>query len=175
MKRILLALFLFASFAAFAQPQQFPNGRHGGMPAPAAVPSQFKKVNSTASVIILNIPDIEAGETLLKRTATYAKLYDNRDIKTLSLYWTIKYYSVDTAGNIGTYMGNIFSDRTKIFTATNNVMVNPATGQVLTADLNGNYSMNYIGQYDFFNSISDNVAIKLSDIIKQYGITANWN
>ena len=176
MKRILLALFLFASFAAFAQPQQMNNlrGRHG-MDTISRVPSKFSKINTTTSAIVLNIPDIEVGETTLKRTATYSDLKDSRTLKTLSLIWIVKYYAVDSLGNYAAYMGSIFPDKIKTFTATNNVMVNPSNGQVLTPDKDGNYSMNYTGQYDFFNSIADNVAIKLSDIIRQYGIAANWN
>ena len=175
MKRILLALFLLASFAVMAQPQQSPNSRHGGMANPTTVPSKFSKVNTTASLIVLNIPDIEVGETTVKRTATYSKMEDNRDAKSLSLIWTIKYYAVDSLGNYAAYLGSTFPDKKKTFTATNLNMVNPANGQPLTPDVNGNYSMNYTGQYDFFNSIADNVAIKFSDIIRQYGITANWN
>ena len=175
MKRILLALFLFASFAVMAQSQQFPMGRHGGMAAPTAVPSKFSKVNITTSAIVLNIPDISVGETTLKRTATYSEMKDSRSLKTLSLVWIVKYYAVDSLDNIGAYMGSIFTDKIKTFTATNNIMVNPSNGQVLTPDANGNYSMNYTGQYDFFNSISDNISIKLSDVIKQYGQAANWN
>ena len=177
MKRVLLLLCLFASFAAFAQPQQQLNamrGRHG-MDTIARVASPFSKISTTASVIVLNIPDIVVGETTVKRTATYSKMEDNRDAKSLSLIWTIKYYATDSLGNYAAYLGGTFPDKKKVFTATNSIMVNPANGKVLTPDINGNYAMNYVGQYDFFNSVADNVSIKFSDMIRQFGTTANWN
>ena len=153
MKKLIVLLCLFASIFATAQ----------------------TRIAYTPSTIVLNITDFEKSETILKRTATFSSMTYNQAANTLELIWVVKYYAVDSLGNYAAYMGDTFADKIKVFTATNNVMVNPANGQILTPDINGNYAIDYMGQYDFYNRVGDNLPIKLNDMIRQFGTTANWN
>ena len=128
--------------------------------------------------IVINIPDVVVSQTTLKRTATLFTMVYNQYRKTLSLKWTVKFYA-DSLGFFGAYLGGIkgtINDYTKEITADNTTFVNPATGAFLYADTTGNYAMDYMGQYDFFNAYAENYSIKVHDLIRQYGnqIT-NWD
>ena len=161
MKNLLLILCLFAS--VFVQAQDS---------------TVYNRVPYDPIAIVINIPDVVVSQTKLKRTATLFTMVYNQYRKTLSLKWTVKYFA-DSVGNYGAYLGGIkgtISDYNKEIIADNTTFVNPTNGAFLIADSTGKYSMNYMGQYDFFNAYAENYPIKVHDLIRQYGnqIT-NWD
>ena len=124
--------------------------------------------------ITINIADLVVGDTVIKRKATLFTMTYNQFTKTVSLSWTVKSYAND-GGDYGDAL-TMIPDYSKESIADNNVAVNPATGEILIADENGDYEMDYLGQYDFFYTMGATVDIKVHDVITQYGNQmTNWD
>ena len=163
MKKLLLSLCLFAALSATAQ----DTTTHHRIICPP--------VN-----ILIDIPDLEINETVIKCRATLFAMIYNLKTESLSLSWTVKYYA-DSAGSYGKYLGGdiggkiTIPDKSKEIIADNYTFVNPMTGEILHPDALGNYSMDYLGQYDFLNRYAESKLLNIHDMIRQYGqqIT-NW-
>lgn len=118
----------------------------------------------------LNIPDVVINGTKLKRKAVASCMTYNLAYKSVSVSWKISYYS-DSAGKYGSKLAiNGVNDYTKETVANNTVMVDPADGSFVEADTAGHYPVGSIGQYDFFWNISENVPVKVNELIYQYGL-----
>lgn len=133
------------------------------------------RIELSTPQITINIADLVIGDTVIKRKATLFTMTYNQSTKTVALSWTVKSYANDN-GNYGDAL-TIIPDYSKESIADNNVAVNPATGQILektepipnTDPVEYDYPMDYVGQYDFFYTMGANVAIKVHDVITQYG------
>jgi hypothetical protein len=124
--------------------------------------------------ISIDIPDVVINGTKLKRKATLFTMTYNQSAKYLALSWTVSYYA-DSAGSYGQSLAEIAPSYSRESIADNNTFVNPATGEILTADSAGHYSMNYMGQYDWFNMLAENQTIQVHNLIRQYGyMITDW-
>lgn len=133
------------------------------------------QITLTTVDIILEIPDLVISDTVIKRKAQLFTMTYNQHAKYLTLNWTIQHYA-NNAGGYGAYVGDSIPDKTKESIADNSVMVDVTTGTILIPDSSGNYdqSINYAGQYDWFNMIAETQPIKVHDMIRQYGAAADW-
>lgn len=158
MKKLLFILLVFAAFGASAQDT-----------------TTYHRIPYTPIAIVINIPDLVVNGTKVKRTATLFTMTYNMQYQTLSLNWTIKAYA-DSSGSYSTYLGQFITNYSKESIADDNTFVNPQTGAFLYPDANGKYSMNYMGQYDFFNYLAETQPLKVHDLIRQYGMqVTNWD
>ena len=136
--------------------------------------------------IILDIPDIVIDTTVIKRKAKLFTLIYNMNSKQVSISWTIIHYSKNSDGSYGDSLSLIIPNYTREQIATNEVPVNPVTGvpinkediqPTITIDpITGEEivtpsTIPWVGQYDFFNNIGENVSIKIHDVIRQFGAT----
>lgn len=129
-----------------------------------------------ARQIVLDVPDLVKGETVIKRDASLLSMIYNTHDSTLTLVWNIRHYA-DTSDGYGLYLGTIIPDKIKQTVADNNVMVNTHTGQFVYPDSSGQYPQNipYIGQYNFFQRLAQYQPILVNALIIQYGKANNWN
>lgn len=125
--------------------------------------------------IVIPIPDIIINQTVIKRTATLFTMTYNQYQQTLALNWTVKCYA-NVSGAYGMYLGSFIPDYSKENVADNTVFVNPNNGAIMLPDSNGKYSMNYMGQADFFNFLAETQPLKVHALIRQYGLQVlNWD
>jgi len=135
--------------------------------------------------IVLEIPDVVIDATTLKRKAKLFALIYNMHTKQVSISWTVSHYAKNDDGSYGDSLSKIVPDYSKEQIATNDVAVNPITGfpidpedikPTIVADpITGEVlevipSLTpWVGQYDFFNNMGENVPVKVNDVIRQFG------
>ncbi len=117
--------------------------------------------------IEINIPDIVVNGITIKRKAKLFKMTYNQDGQSLSLTWIVYYTDLISVKGFSPYAKESIADNT--------TMVDVNTGAILIADENGAYPGNYIGQYDWFNMIAETQPVKVHDMIRQYGMQADWS
>lgn len=125
--------------------------------------------------IILDIPDVTIDATTIKRKAKLFALIYNMSTKQVSISWVVTHYAKNADNTYGDDLSNIIPNYTKEQIATNDVPVNPTTGHPIDPT-NIDDNTDYIGQYDFFNNMGENVPVKVHDIIRQFGLgLQNWD
>jgi len=129
--------------------------------------------------IIIDIPDLVVGELFLKRKAELFTMTYNQSSKYLTLTWIVSYPDLQGIKGLSSYAKESIAD--------NRTMVDVATGAILSPlkdengenilDENGNntYEGNYVGQYDWFNMVAETQSVKVHDMIRQYGLQADWS
>lgn len=133
------------------------------------------RIEYNAITITLDIPDVVINDTIIKRKAELFTLTYNQTAKALSLNWIVKHYSNDN-GAYGEYIPYLIANKSKESVADNLVIVNANTGEILQPDAEGNYpdEIETIGQYDWFNRLGEYQPINVHNLIKSYGMTADW-
>lgn len=117
-----------------------------------------------SNAITINIPDVQVGNTILKRKAQLFTMIYNQNNKSLVLNWVVKYYA-DNEGEYGEELtASGISSYSKESVANNTVFVNPSTGAFVAEGTPG-----AIGQYDFFYYLAENKDINVHDLIRAYG------
>lgn len=131
---------------------------------------------SAHDAIVLNISDTVVDNTVIKRKAELFTMVYNMKLHFLSLTWSVKHYA-DSSGQYGEYLGGLVPDKTKETIADNTVFVNATNGDFVYPDSTGQFQTDIpiIGQYDFFNYAAGHIPIIVNDLIKQYGLKADWN
>jgi hypothetical protein len=135
--------------------------------------------------IVLEIPDVVIDATTLKRKAKLFALIYNMNTKQVSISWTVCHYAADDDGSYGADLSSFIPSYSKEQIATNEVPVNPVTGfpldpedikpTIVTDPITGEVlevipSLTpWVGQYDFFNNMGENVPVKVNDVIRQFG------
>lgn len=134
--------------------------------------------------IILDIPDVTIDATTFKRKAKVHAMIYNLSAKTVSVSWLVMYFAKNADGTYGDDLSGIIPPYTREQVATNQVPVNPVTGMPLDPeDIKPTVTINpetgeetvtesltpWIGQYDFFNNMGENVPVKVNDVIRQFG------
>ncbi|MFZ4056994.1 MAG: hypothetical protein ACOYKE_02595 [Ferruginibacter sp.] len=133
------------------------------------------RIEYTPVKISIDIPDVVINETTIKRKAELFTMTYNQSSKYLSLNWKVTHYA-DSLGQYGQSLDKLIPSWTKESIADNATAVNPQTGQILVPDSLGNYSINYLGQYDFFNMLAENSPIQVHNLIRQYGLSVeSWD
>jgi len=155
MKKLILVAILFCSLSAFTQDSTY-------------------MLTVTPIPISIDIADVEINGTILKRKATLFTMTYNQSAKYLVLNWSVSFFA-DSLGFYGRSLSEIIPSYSHESIADNNTFVNPATGQILIADSTGHYSINYMGQYDWFNMMAETQPLQIHDMIRQYGmLVTNW-
>lgn len=133
-------------------------------------------ISNESSPIILEISDLIISNTVIKRKAQLFTMTYNQQSKQLSLIWNVKHYANDS-GQYGQYIPEVANDKIKETLADNSVMVSPVDGSFILPDEEGNYDENtpMMGQYDFFWIVAETQNIKVHDLIRSYGMQADWN
>ena len=117
-----------------------------------------------SNAITINIPDVQVGNTILKRKAQLFTMIYNQNNKSLVLNWVVKYYA-DNEGEYGEELtASGISSYSQESVANNTVFVNPSTGAFVAEGTPG-----AIGQYDFFYYLAENKDINVHDLIRAYG------
>jgi hypothetical protein len=135
-------------------------------------------VQLTTPDIEISIPDIEIGQTLIKRKAKLFSLIYNKGSKEVSVAWIVQHYAA-TAGGFGEYLAFI-PDWSKTSVADNSTMCDVTNGFPIYKieigqDENGNPiydydpSINYTGQYDFFSHLAETQPVLIHAMIIQFG------
>lgn len=128
--------------------------------------------------IEIAIPDIEIGQTLIKRKAKLFSLIYNKGSKEVAVAWTVQHYAA-TAEGYGDYLSFIpdwsltsVADNTTMCDITNGFPIEKVeVGQ----DENGNPIMdydqkvNYTGQYNFFCQLAETQPVMIHQMIIQFG------
>ena len=129
------------------------------------------RIETNPQSITINVPDTVVNSTILKRKATLFTMIYNQSAKSLSLTWTVRYYS-DSLGLYGSDISDIIPDYARTSIADNDVFVNPANGAII----DGVPTIDYMGQYDWFNMVAESMSINVHAMIRQYGLAiTNWN
>lgn len=124
--------------------------------------------------ILIEIPDVAIGDTILKRKAQLHTMIYNQTTQSLVLSWVITYFA-DNGGEYGEELTNKgISSYSHEQIANDTVMVNPTTGAFYEKDEDGNYPSDAIGQYTFFYNLAENANINVHDLVRTYGAAANW-
>lgn len=126
--------------------------------------------------IELEIPDLVIDNSRFKRKAKLHSMVYNLEHKQLVLNWVVSFYATTSEGGYGENLNGLIPSYTRENIADNTTMVNPLTGEILQPDENGEYIGDYMGQYDWFNQLGENVPVNVHSLIRQYGqgIT-NWD
>ena len=135
--------------------------------------------------IVLEIPDVVIDATTLKRKAVVHSMIYNLSAKMVSVSWIVKHFAKNADGTYGDDLSAIIPPYTREQIATNQVPVNPVTGfpldpeyikpTIVTDPITGEVlevipSLTpWVGQYDFFNNMGENVPVKVNDVIRQFG------
>jgi hypothetical protein len=142
-------------------------------------------VQLTTPDIEISIPDIEIGETLIKRKAKLFSLIYNKGSKEVSVAWIVKHFA-STADGFGEYLSFI-PDWSKTSVADNTTMCDVTNGFpiykiIVGQDENGNDilnydpAINYTGQYDFFCHLAETQPVLIHAMIIQFGNNvASWD
>jgi hypothetical protein len=117
--------------------------------------------------IVIDIPDLVVNNITIKRQAELFTMTYNQSSKYLSLSWIVTYPDLSNVKGFSPYSKESIADNT--------TTVDVTTGAILTPDAEGNYPGDCIGQYDWFNYIAETQPIKVHDMIRQYGLQAEWN
>ena len=130
--------------------------------------------------IILEIPDLVIDNTIIKRKAYMLTLIYNQEYNSLCVSWIVKHYS-NNNGEYGEYLGNKVPDKLKETIADLSVIVKYPSGEIieeqdysLYQDENGDWTINVMYQYDFFNQIGENVDVNIHNLVRSYGMQADW-
>ena len=124
--------------------------------------------------IEIDIPDLVTDTVSLKRKAKLFTMTYNQHAKQLTLTWIVSYPELQAKG-INNYPKESVADNT--------TMVDVNTGEILTPTITKDendkdvttYQGDYIGQYDWFNYVAENSPIQVHEMIRQYGMQANWD
>jgi hypothetical protein len=142
-------------------------------------------VQLTTPDIEIAIPDIEIGQTLIKRKAKLFSLIYNKGSKEVSIAWTVQHYAATTADGYGQYL-DFIPDWSKTSVADNSTMCDVTNGfpiqmiqigQDEDGDPIYDYDpkINYTGQYDFFCQLAETQPVKIHEMIIQFGQNvASW-
>lgn len=142
----------------------------------------------TTNAISIDIPDIQIGDTIVKRTASCFNLNYNADQKFVAVQWLVKHYAKNSDGTKGDYLSFI-PDWTKQSIADNSTMCDVTNGHPIDKTYNtgqkdddGNDIMdydpniNYTGQYDFFFNMAETQSVQVNALILQFGqLITNWD
>ena len=124
--------------------------------------------------ILIEIPDVVIGGTILKRKAELNTMIYNQSTQSLVLSWIVSYFS-DNNGSYGEEIAiNGLAKYRQEQIANDTVMVNPTNGAFYEKDAEGNYPSDAIGQYTFFYNLAENANINVHDMIRAYGAAATW-
>ena len=135
-------------------------------------------VQLTPQEIEIAIPDIEIGQTVIKRKAKLFSLIYNKGSKEVSVAWIIQHYAA-TAEGFGEYLSFI-PDWSKTTVADNTTMCDVTNGfpiQMIQVgqDEDGDpifdydTAINYTGQYDFFCNLAETQPVLIHAMIIQFG------
>lgn len=142
--------------------------------------------------IEIDIPDLVVNEQLsLKRKAKLFTMTYNQSAKYLTLSWIVSYPDLIDVKGFSPYSKESIADNTTMVDVNTGAILAPIITQVQDTnedgtpkvDAEGNpvmidqttYPGDYIGQYDWFNMVAETQAVKVHDMIRQYGLQANWN
>jgi len=134
--------------------------------------------------IEIAIPDIEIGQTVIKRKAKLFSLIYNKGSKEVSVAWIIQHYAA-TAEGFGEYLGFIpdwsktsVADNTTMCDVTNGFPIQMIeVGQDEDGDPIFDYdpAINYTGQYDFFSNLAQTQPVMIHQMIIQFGnLVESW-
>lgn len=149
--------------------------------------------------IVIDIPDLMIGQTVIKRTATLFDMDYNTHNKQLVLRWLVKHYAKNADGTKGDYLPFI-ADWAKESIADNTTMCDLTNGQPIyqmfdtgevEKDENGNPkideqgneikimdydpAINYSGQYDVFFNMAQSQPVLVNPMIIQFGqLIESW-
>lgn len=129
--------------------------------------------------IEIPIPDIEIGETVIKRKAKLFSLIYNKGSKEVSIAWTVQHYAATTADGYGQYL-DFIPDWSKTSVADNSTMCDVTTGFPISViqlgqDEEGDPlygydpAINYTGQYDFFCHLAETQPVLIHAMIIAFG------
>jgi hypothetical protein len=139
--------------------------------------------------IKIDIPDLVVNGISLKRTATLFTMIYNQAVKSLTLAWIVEYTDLQGIKGLSSYTKESIADNTTMVDVNTGAIIKPTqvqdTNQDGTpkVDENGDpvmiyqivYDGDYIGQYDWFNNLAETQAIGVHDLIRQYGLQADWS
>lgn len=137
--------------------------------------------------IVIDIPDVILGQTVIVRTAMLFDMDYNTHNKQLVLRWLVKHYAKNADGTRGDYLPFI-SDWVKESIADNTTMCDVTNGQPIyqtfdtgEVDEQGNAIMdydpaiNYSGQYDVFFNMAQAQPVLVNPMIVQFGqLIESW-
>lgn len=137
--------------------------------------------------IIINIPDVVIGDTIIKRTATLFNMNYNVTAEHLALQWVVKHYAKNEDNTLGDYL-DFIPDWTKETLADNTTMCDVTNGHPIEKDydtgqvdeennpiMDYNPAITYTGQYDFFFMMADTMAVNVHPLIINFGnLITNW-
>jgi hypothetical protein len=141
-------------------------------------------VQLTPQEIEIAIPDIEIGQTLIKRKAKLFSLIYNKGSKEVAVAWTVQHYAA-TVDGFGEYLSFI-PDWSKTSVADNSTMCDVKNGfpiQMIEVgqDEDGDPiydydpAINYTGQYDFFSNLAQTQPVMIHAMIMQFGnLVESW-
>jgi len=113
----------------------------------------------------MNIELVLAPMFGVNRKAIFECLIYNQRSKTVTTQWGI--YPTTAEGQIIT--SAMFRTATKELIADESTMVNPATGDYVVADADGNYPEGSITEYAYFVYVAENVPVKVHELILAAG------
>lgn len=139
--------------------------------------------------IEIDIPDLIVNEITIKRKAKLFSMNYNQNAPSLTLTWIVHYPDLEGVKGYLPYSKQSIADNTTMVDAQTGAIVLPTEVQdtnedgTLKVDDNGNpvmvekivYDGNYVGQYDWFNYIAETQPVKVHDMIRQYGMQADWS
>jgi len=126
--------------------------------------------------IQLEIPDYVVSETILKRRARLITMTYNLKAKYFALGWQVGYYENLADGSYGAPIEQDgITSYSKETVADNTVMVDVTNGQVVLPDEEGNYPVDYTGQYDYINNLLETTPVMIHEILRNYGNQIAWN
>lgn len=157
-------------------------------------------IQLTTHDLIIDIPDIQIGGTVIKRDATLFNMNYHPEKKRVVLQWIVKHYAKNEDGTKGDYLSFIkdwvkesIADNTSMCDITNGHPIEKTydTGEV-EKDGNGNPvldgdgneikifdydpAINYTGQYDFFFNMAESQPVLVNPLILQFGsLISNWS
>ena len=141
-------------------------------------------VQLTPQDIEISIPDIEIGQTVIKRKAKLFSLIYNKGSQQVSVAWTVQHYAA-TVDGFGEYLSFI-PDWSKTSVADNTTMCDVTNGfpiQMIQIgqDEDGDPlygydpAINYTGQYDFFSNLAQTQPVMIHAMIMQFGnLVESW-
>lgn len=138
--------------------------------------------------IEIDIPDIVVNGITIKRKAMLFTMNYNQDAKHLVLTWIVSYPELIGVKGFLPYSKQSIADNTTMVDAATGAIISPELVQDINedgtpkADESGKpimvekiiYDGNYVGQYDWFNYIAETQPVKVHDMIRQYGLQAEW-
>jgi hypothetical protein len=125
--------------------------------------------------IELEIPDLVAGETIMKRRARLITMTYNQKAKYFTLGWQVNYFENMADGSYGPPINSPGVVPYSVESIGNNlVMVSVATGKILQAAEDGTYAEDYTGQYDYINNLLETTPIVVHDVIRAFADPATF-